>query len=109
MTCQSNWTRGSWRSWQRGKDGSVCYKSGQPVLEIVFIKRNDNGQWALPGVRHDLVDSSSDQSASWKEKLILALVQGMVEAGDTVGMTLKKEFGEEALRSINATPSQVAD
>ena len=30
-------------------------------------------------------------------------VKGMVEAGDTVSITLKKEFGEEAMNSIEAT------
>lgn len=50
---------------------------GKRVLECVLIKRRDTGEWALPG--------------------------GMVEAGDTVSLTLKKEFGEEAMNSIEAT------
>lgn len=50
---------------------------GHPMLECVLIKRQDTGQWALPG--------------------------GMVEAGDTVSLTLKKEFGEEAMNSIEAS------
>ena len=33
-------------------------------------------------------------------------VQGMVEAGDTVSRTLKKEFGEEALNSLEATEQE---
>ena len=32
--------------------------------------------------------------------------QGMVEAGDTVSATLKKEFGEEAMNSLEATPEE---
>jgi ADP-ribose pyrophosphatase len=48
------------------------------VLEFVAIKRGDTGEWAIPG--------------------------GMVEAGDTVSLTLRKEFGEEALNSLEATP-----
>lgn len=43
------------------------------VLQFVAIKRKDNGQWAIPG--------------------------GMVDDGDNVSATLKKEFGEEALAS----------
>ncbi|EDQ86122.1 uncharacterized protein MONBRDRAFT_28618 [Monosiga brevicollis MX1] len=63
--------------WQRLANGEVARdEEGQPVLEIVFIKRKDTGEWALPG--------------------------GMVEAGDTVSVTLKKEFGEEALNSLEA-------
>ena len=34
------------------------------------------------------------------------LPQGMVEAGDTVSGTLKKEFGEEALNSLEATEQE---
>jgi len=54
-------------------------------FEVVLIKRNDNGQWALPG--------------------------GMVEDGDTVGRTLGKEFCEEALDSkhgLNAEERELA-
>jgi ADP-ribose pyrophosphatase len=55
----------------------VVGKDGKPVLEFVAVKRKDTGEWALPG--------------------------GMVDAGDTVSLTLKKEFGEEALNSLEAT------
>lgn len=34
------------------------------------------------------------------------LPQGMVEAGDTVSATLKKEFGEEAMNSLEATEQE---
>jgi len=44
------------------------------ILEFVAIQRKDNGSWAIPG--------------------------GMVEPGDTVSSTLKKEFSEEALNSL---------
>ena len=36
----------------------------------------------------------------------LYLYQGMVEPGDTVSATLKKEFGEEAMNSLEATPEE---
>lgn len=35
-----------------------------------------------------------------------ACVQGMVEAGDTVSATLKKEFGEEAMNSLEGTKEE---
>lgn len=54
---------------------------GRPILEFVLIKRKDDPnpviadrEWAFPG--------------------------GMVEPGDTVSATLKKEFGEEAMNSL---------
>ena len=48
--------------------------NGNYILEVVLIKRKDNGEWAIPG--------------------------GMVETGDTVNETLAKEFGEEALAQL---------
>ncbi|XP_046840253.1 ADP-ribose pyrophosphatase, mitochondrial-like [Xenia sp. Carnegie-2017] len=60
--------------WKVNSDGKHVQENGKPILEFVAIKRNDNGQWAIPG--------------------------GMVEPGDTVSKTLKKEFGEEAFNSI---------
>jgi len=62
--------------WKRDAKGEIVKdsKSSKPILEFVGIKRNDTGEWAIPG--------------------------GMVDAGDTVSLTLKKEFGEEALNSI---------
>ena len=33
-------------------------------------------------------------------------LQGMVDPGDTVTNTLKKEFGEEALNSMELTPAE---
>jgi len=53
---------------------SLVNDDGVLVLEVVLIRRKDTGEWALPG--------------------------GMVENGDTVGRTLEKEFGEEALNSL---------
>ncbi|KJE90147.1 Gk5 protein [Capsaspora owczarzaki ATCC 30864] len=63
--------------WQRDESGKQILVDGKPVLEFVAIKRKDNGQWAIPG--------------------------GMVEPGDTVSATLKKEFGEEAMNSVEAS------
>lgn len=50
---------------------------------MVAIKRNDTGEWAVPG--------------------------GMMECGDSVSETLKKEFGEEALNSIEASEEDKRD
>jgi quinol monooxygenase YgiN len=52
------------------------------VLEIVAIKRKDGGEWALPG--------------------------GMVDPGESVSVTLKREFGEEALNSFDLEEKQRA-
>ncbi len=46
-------------------------KEGKPVLEVVSIQRRDNGQWALPG--------------------------GMVDPGEVVSATVRREFLEEAM------------
>lgn len=50
------------------------------VLEFVAIKRRDNGEWAIPG--------------------------GMVDAGQTVSQTLKREFLEEAQNLLDKDPDQ---
>eukprot|EP00731_Ephydatia_muelleri_P023488 Em0015g1071a len=66
--------------WMRTADGKIATREGKGVLEFVAIKRKDTGTWAIPG--------------------------GMVEAGDTVSATLKKEFGEEAMNSIEASEEE---
>ncbi|PAA48365.1 hypothetical protein BOX15_Mlig031650g1, partial [Macrostomum lignano] len=50
--------------------------SGRPVLQFVSILRGDVKEWAIPG--------------------------GMVDCGEEVSATLKREFGEEALDSTMA-------
>ena len=65
--------------WQRkgGDSGGEIVKNeetGKPVLEFVAILRNDGGGWAIPG--------------------------GMVDPGELVSRTLKREFGEEAMNSL---------
>ena len=61
--------------WKRDDKGNEVKVGGKSVLEFVGIKRRDTGEWAIPG--------------------------GMVDAGDTVSATLRKEFGEEALASLD--------
>ena len=67
--------------WRRDAEGRIALdQDGEKLIEVVLIKRRDTGEWAIPG--------------------------GMVEAGDSVSLTLKKEFGEEAMDSFGMTPSQ---
>ncbi|XP_019616862.1 PREDICTED: ADP-ribose pyrophosphatase, mitochondrial-like [Branchiostoma belcheri] len=54
--------------------------SGDPVLQFVAIKRGDTGEWAIPG--------------------------GMVDVGENVSLTLKREFGEETMNSLLASPEE---
>ena len=37
---------------------------------------------------------------------LLFILQGMVDGGEEVSLTLKREFGEEALNSIEATAEE---
>jgi len=62
------------------KDQKLKKIDGKSVLEFIAVKRRDNGEWALPG--------------------------GMVDAGEAVTATLKREFGEEALNSLEASDSE---
>ncbi|XP_071946495.1 ADP-ribose pyrophosphatase, mitochondrial-like isoform X2 [Antedon mediterranea] len=64
--------------WKRSTNSDkVKHSDGKNILQFVAIKRKDSGLWAIPG--------------------------GMVDAGDTVSATLKREFGEEAMNSLEAT------
>mmetsp|Transcript_25294 Transcript_25294/g.66145 ORF Transcript_25294/g.66145 Transcript_25294/m.66145 type:complete len:757 (+) Transcript_25294:91-2361(+) len=60
--------------------GMKVIRNGEKVLEFVAIKRRDGGEWALPG--------------------------GMVDPGESVSVTLKREFGEEALNSFELEEKQ---
>ncbi|ELU07292.1 hypothetical protein CAPTEDRAFT_36208, partial [Capitella teleta] len=64
--------------WKRDCRGNQVKEgiSGKPILQFVAIQRRDSGEWAIPG--------------------------GMVDAGEAVSVTLKREFGEEAMNSIEA-------
>lgn len=59
----------------------LCYSRKKlfkrPILQFCAIQRKDCGQWALPG--------------------------GMVDPGEKVSETLKREFMEEALNSLEAS------
>ena len=61
--------------WKRNNNGNIMKDScGKNILQFVSIKRRDNGQYALPG--------------------------GMVDPGETISQAAKREFGEEALNSL---------
>eukprot|EP00111_Clytia_hemisphaerica_P020922 TCONS_00061696-protein len=60
--------------WRRTSAG-IEIDNGKRVLEFIAIQRRDNQQWAIPG--------------------------GMVEPGENVSETLRKEFTEEALAKLD--------
>lgn len=69
--------------WKRDASGAKKQHEGKPVLEFVAIRRGDTNTWAIPG--------------------------GMVDAGEAVSQTLKREFGEEALNSLETTEQEKKD
>uniref|UniRef100_A0A1B0C9E7 Putative transient receptor potential-related channel 7 n=1 Tax=Lutzomyia longipalpis TaxID=7200 RepID=A0A1B0C9E7_LUTLO len=68
--------------WKRTESGEIVrnQRTGLGYLQMCAIKRKDCGKWAIPG--------------------------GMVDPGENVTATLKREFAEEAL-SMNAAPMEV--
>lgn len=50
---------------------------GENILEFIAIKRRDTGEWAIPG--------------------------GMVDPDEHVNLTLRREFGEEAMASLEVS------
>ncbi|VDL19520.1 unnamed protein product [Hymenolepis diminuta] len=69
--------------WKVDEHGAkvVDPRSCKPILQFVAVKRRDNGEWALPG--------------------------GMVDPGEEVSVTLKREFSEEAMGSLDASKDEV--
>lgn len=55
--------------------------AGIPQMEFVAIKRKDTGEWAIPG--------------------------GMVDPGENISATLKREFGEETMASLELPEEQL--
>ncbi|XP_044016806.1 ADP-ribose pyrophosphatase, mitochondrial [Aphidius gifuensis] len=70
--------------WKRDIAGNITInnESKKQILQFIGIKRKDTGEWAIPG--------------------------GMVDAGEVISLTLKREFMEEALNSIGKTPEQLS-
>jgi ADP-ribose pyrophosphatase len=81
-------------SWKRDANGAMIYRRMnahdrlKPVLEFVAIQRHDTKQWALPGVRDLLFRFLINH-------LIISL-KGMVDPGENITETVKREFHEEA-------------
>ncbi|XP_041094654.1 ADP-ribose pyrophosphatase, mitochondrial [Polyodon spathula] len=75
--CRSLITR-----WKRDSEGRKVLHPGSKkyILQFVSIKRKDCGEWAIPG--------------------------GMVDPGEKVSVTLRREFGEEALNALQQTEEQ---
>lgn len=62
--------------WARDAHGNKRLDANNnPILEFVAIMRKDTGEWAIPG--------------------------GMVDPGESVSLTLKREFGEETMASMD--------
>ncbi|XP_076636109.1 ADP-ribose pyrophosphatase, mitochondrial [Colletes latitarsis] len=62
--------------WKRNATGAleIDKTTDKPILQFVAIQRRDSGEWAIPG--------------------------GMVDPGETISTTLKREFMEEAMNSL---------
>lgn len=71
--------------WKRDEQNMkvVHPRSNLPILQFVAIERKDSKEWAIPG--------------------------GMVDAGENVSVTLKREFGEEALNSLEIKEQEKED
>jgi ADP-ribose pyrophosphatase len=68
--------------WKIDTEGNIIYdEEGNPILQIVVVTRKDNGEFALPG--------------------------GMVDPGEHASLTIKREFGEEALNSLEMTTDEI--
>nr|CAD7442927.1 unnamed protein product [Timema bartmani]CAD7458919.1 unnamed protein product [Timema tahoe] len=67
--------------WKRNKQNiEISIESKKPILQFVAIQRKDTGEWAIPG--------------------------GMVDPGEVVTTTLKREFMEEALNTLGSNEAK---
>lgn len=71
--------------WKRNGTGAVeiSRSSENPILQFVAVQRRDTGDWALPG--------------------------GMVDPGEVFNSTLRREFMEEALNSLEKDEAEVEE
>ena len=83
--------------WKRDEKGKQVYEpsSGRPVLQFVAIQRRDTNEWAIPG--------GTNKALCLHFQLIvynsLLFLLGMVDPGEQVSVTVRREFMEEALDS----------
>ena len=67
--------------WKQDITGAEINKNTKkPILQFVAIQRQDSEEWAIPG--------------------------GMVDPGETVSVTLKREFMEEAMNSLKKNKAE---
>ncbi|KAK7104610.1 ADP-ribose pyrophosphatase, mitochondrial-like [Littorina saxatilis] len=66
--------------WKRDNCGKKVQKDSKPLAQFIAVQRRGNNEWALPG--------------------------GMVDAGEVISAALKREFGEEALNSLETSPEE---
>ncbi|XP_015607486.1 ADP-ribose pyrophosphatase, mitochondrial [Cephus cinctus] len=68
--------------WKRNGTGAleINRETEKPILQFISIQRKDSGEWGIPG--------------------------GMVDPGETITATLKREFMEEAMNSIEMTQEE---
>lgn len=66
--------------WKRDQQGNIVENKGHPVAQFMAVQRRDNMEWAIPG--------------------------GMVDAGEVVNEAIRREFGEETLNLLEATPAE---
>lgn len=71
--------------WKKLESKHLVYheKSNKPIIQFVSIQRKDSGEWALPG--------------------------GMVDCGEVVSTTLKREFMEEAMDLLGKSKEDALD
>ena len=113
--------------WKRDQNSEIQFDKAtlKPILQFVAIQRKDNKEWAIPGVwiillrqqLHQIYSSldfkvhlsvianSHDVETFFETALIIlwqTILKGMVDPGELVSATLKREFAEEALNSLEA-------
>ncbi|XP_030751627.1 ADP-ribose pyrophosphatase, mitochondrial [Sitophilus oryzae] len=66
--------------WKMDGNKQVLSSTNKPILQFCAIQRKDCGQWAIPG--------------------------GMVDPGENISQTLKREFMEEALNSLECSEEE---
>ncbi|XP_046418873.1 ADP-ribose pyrophosphatase, mitochondrial [Neodiprion fabricii] len=71
--------------WKRNGTGAVEISrvTENPILQFIAVQRKDSGDWALPG--------------------------GMVDPGEVITSTLRREFMEEAMNSLEKDEAQVEE